>query len=154
MRTEHPPESELRTALAAFETALTTPVVSGELADWVESLQETWQEASSQLHGSIQDAHPRQYEQIADADPSLLPRIEQLKAEDTELAQQREHVNQLLARAAQHVPKLEPDEAKAQKHMENLINEGLALVVRARKQEVSIETWFLEAFNRDRGAVD
>jgi hypothetical protein len=35
-----------------------------------------------------------------------------------------------------------------------LIDEGLTFIARVRKQATAIQTWFVEAFNRDRGAVD
>ncbi len=147
-------ESELKTALAAIEKALTTPIVSGELALWLEELKKSWEEASAQVHFNVKHRHPRQYEQIGEADLELLPRIDLLKAEDEAIEQQREEINQAIARAAQHVPKLEPDEGKAQKHVQSLIDDGLAFIIRVRKQEVALQTWLVEAFNRDRGAVD
>jgi hypothetical protein len=145
---------DLRPALAAFETSLETPVVSGELAAWVEEAQKTWTEASAQIHYQLKHLHPRQYEQMAKADPELLPRIESLKTDDELIEQDREKLNQIVSRTAQHVPKLEPDEEKGQRHIKKLIDDGLAFVGRVRKQEVAIRTWFVEAFNRDRGPVD
>jgi hypothetical protein len=98
--------------------------------------------------------HPRQFEEIAEQDQELLPQIERLKAEDEAIQCEHERIGQLVARDAQHVPKLEPDEGKAQKHVQNLIDEGIAFITRVRKQEVAVETWLVEAFNRDRGAGD
>jgi hypothetical protein len=147
-------ESELRTALAAFETSLSTPIVSGELAAWMSEVQESWEEASAQIQNNVSHLHPRQFEEIAEQDQELLPQIEQLKAEDEAIQLEHERISQMIARDAQHVPKLEPDEGKAQKHVQNLIDEGIAFVTRVRKQEVAVETWLVEAFNRDRGAGD
>ena len=147
-------ESELKEALSAFETSLATPLVSGELADWVESVQKSWAEVSAQIHYHVQELHPRQYDQIAKEDPELLPRVEQLQNEDALIEQEREKLNQIVSRTAEHAPKLEPDEGKAQQHTKKLIDEGMAFNTRIRKHEVAIQTWFMEAFNRDRGAVD
>ncbi|MEX0612767.1 MAG: hypothetical protein WD738_15065 [Pirellulales bacterium] len=147
-------ESDLKTALTGLETSLSTPIVSGELAAWMGEVQKAWQEASAQIHYSVKHLHQRQYDQMAKEDLELLPRIELLKVEDEAIEQQREHISQMVARDAQHVPKLEPDEGKAQKHVQSLIDEGLAFITRVRKQEVAVQTWLLEAFNRDRGAVD
>jgi hypothetical protein len=91
---------------------------------------------------------------MAEEDLELLPQIERLKAEDEAIERERERIGNMVERDAQHVPKLEPDEAKAQKHVQNLIDEGLAFVMRVRKQEVALETWLVEAFNRDRGTAD
>jgi hypothetical protein len=38
--------------------------------------------------------------------------------------------------------------------MQDLIDAGLKLVIRVRTQEQAIRTWFLEAFDRDRGTAD
>jgi hypothetical protein len=91
---------------------------------------------------------------MAEEDQELLPQIERLKAEDEAIEHEREHIGNMVERDAQHVPKLEPDEAKAQKHVQNLIDEGLAFITRTRKQEVAVGTWLVEAFNRDRGTAD
>jgi hypothetical protein len=147
-------ESALKTALASLETSLSTPIVSGELAAWVQEVQASWEEASARIEESCRVLHPRQFEQIAEQDQELLPQIEQLKAEDEAIERQREHIGQMVARDAQYVPKLEPDEGKAQKHVQTLIDQGLAFVVQVRKQEVAIGTWLMEAFNRDRGTAD
>jgi hypothetical protein len=147
-------ESELKDAITAFETSLATPLVSGELAEWSESVRKCWGEASAQIHYHVKQLHPRQYDQIAKEDPELLPRVEQLQVEDQAIEQDREKLNQTVRRTTEHAPKLEPDEGKAEQHTKKLVEEGMSLVARVRKHEVAIQTWFVEAFNRDRGAVD
>src|SRR5947207_16028706 len=148
------PPYELKIALANFETSLVTPIVYGELSAWVEEVEKTWREASAQIHYHIKHLHPRQYDEIAKQDPELLPRIELLKAEDEAIEQQREQFSTTVSRVAQHAPKLEPDEENAQKYTKTLADEGTAFLARIRKQEVAVQTWYVEAFNRDRGAVD
>lgn len=148
------PLNELKTALANFETTLVTPIVSGELAGWTEGVEKAWTEASAQIHYHVEHLHPRQYDEIANQDPELLPRIELLKAEDEAIEQQREQMATTIKRVAEHAPKLEPDEEKAQKHTKTLIDDGTSFLARVRKQEVAVQTWYVEAFNRDGGAVD
>jgi hypothetical protein len=148
------PEAELKIAIDAFETNLVTPIVSGELAAWVDHLRNAWTEAASQIHYHVKHLHPRQFEQIAKQDPELLPRLELLKAEDRAIEEQRDRINQLVTRAAEHVPMLEPDEEKAQKYTKSLIDDGTSFVTRVRKQCVAVQTWYVEAFTRDHGAVD
>lgn len=147
-------ESELKTALAALETCLSTPILSGELVAWVAEVKKAWEVASAEIRENVTNLHPTQFEEMAEEDQELLPQIEQLKAEDEAIEADRERIGQMVERDAQHVPKLEPDEAKAQKHVQNLIDDGLAFVQRVRKQEVAVSTWLVEAFNRDRGAGD
>jgi hypothetical protein len=153
-RTQSAIDDELKAALASFETSLATPVVSGELADWLDTLKKSWAVASANIHRAAERGHAAELEQIGSADPELLPRVEQLQAEDKAIEQARHTFDQAMTRITTHAPKLEPDEEKAQQHVRKLVDEGMALVTRVRKQEVAIQTWFVEAFNRDRGAVD
>ena len=101
--TSNPP-NDLKAALGNFETCLVTPIVSGELADWLDEVRKAWAEASTQVHYHIKHLYPRQYEEIAKQDPELLPRIELLKAEDEAIEQQRQQFSQSVGRVAQHAP--------------------------------------------------
>ena len=148
------PESELRAALTAYETSVTTPVVSGELLDWVENVQKTWAEASNQVRRQLAELHPRQYQQIAQQDAGLLPEVEKLKAEDEAIEKCRSQLDHTVMRVAQHVPGVEPDEGKADSILKMLVDDSVSFVTRVRKQEVAVQTWFVEAFNRERGGGD
>jgi hypothetical protein len=117
-------------------------------------VQHAWHEASRHIEHNLSQLHPQQFDEIAQQDQELFPQIEQLKAEDEAIAADLTRISNMVARDAEHVPKLEPDEGKAQKHVQNLIDAGLAFIIRVRKQEVAVETWLVEAFNRDRGAGD
>lgn len=145
---------DLKTVLAEFETDLLTPIVSGGLAGWIDEAKKSWAEASTQIHYCIKHHHPRQFDEIGKQDAELLPRIELLQAEDDAIEQQREQISTAVTRVAEHVPKLEPDEEKAQKYTKALVDEGTAFLIRVRKQEAAVQTWYVEAFNRDGGAVD
>src|SRR5215475_2493949 len=140
-------DDDLRTALATFETSLLTPTVSGELSSWLEQVQKTWEEASAQIHYHLKHLHPRQYEEISKQDPELLPRVDQLRAEDESIEQQRSHLSQSIGRVGQHAPKLEPDEEKAQKYVKSVVDAGTAFLIQVRKQEIAVQTWYVEAFN-------
>jgi hypothetical protein len=147
-------DEALKASLSALETSLATPVVSGELVEWLTSVRSAWAQASAQIDACLHRAHPAQFDEIGGADPELLPRVEQLQTEDAAIAQNCQAFGQAVARTADHVPKLEPDEEKAAQHVKKLVDQGMALVTQIRKQEVAIQTWFIEAFNRDRGSVD
>lgn len=148
------PERELREALETFETALATPVVAGELASWSDGAQKAWNELSVQIHYHLGHLHPRQFQQIAGEDPEMHACVEKLKAEDAKVEQDREALGRIVTRVAAHAPKFERDEEKIRQHTQHLIDTGLAFVARIRKQEIAIQTWFMEAFNRDRGVAD
>jgi hypothetical protein len=145
---------DLKAALTAFETSLLAPTVSGALPAWLDEVQKSWEEASAQIHFHIKHLHPRQFDEISKQDPELLPRIEQLQAEDEVIEQQRTELSQEISRIGQHAPKLEPDEEKAQKYTKTIVDSGTAFLIRVRKQELAVQTWYVEAFNRDGGAVD
>jgi len=147
-------DDDLRSTLATFETSLLTPTVSGELSGWLEQVQKTWDEASAQIHYHLKHLHPRQYEEISKQDAELLPRIDQLRDEDESIEQHRSQLSQSIGRVGQHVPKLEPDEEKAQKYVKSVVDAGTAFLIQVRKQEIAVQTWYVEAFNRDGGAVD
>jgi hypothetical protein len=150
----NPSPEELKTALTTFETSLLTPTVCGELVSWLEQVQKSWEEASTQIHFHVKHLHPRQYDEISKQDPELFPKIEQLQAEDEAIEQQRAQLSQSIGRVGQQAPKLEPDEEKAQKYTKSIIDQGTAFLTQVRKQEIAVQTWYVEAFNRDRGAVD
>jgi hypothetical protein len=152
--TESNSETELREALTSFETSVATPIVSGELPDWTDKVQKAWQNVSAQVHYHVTHLHPRQFQEISNEDPALFQQVELLKAEDDAIEQEREKLNQSVTRVATHVPKLEPDEGKANNRVQDLIDEAMGFIVRARKQEVAVQTWYVEAFNRERGGGD
>jgi hypothetical protein len=147
-------DDDLKAALTVFETSLLTPTISGELSSWLEQVQKTWEEASAQVHYHLKHLHPRQYEEISKQDPELLPRVDQLRSEDGAIEEQRAQLSRSIGRVGQEAPKLEPDEEKAQKYTKSIVDAGTAFLIQVRKQEVAVQTWYVEAFARDRGAVD
>jgi hypothetical protein len=145
---------DLKSALDSFEVSLATPMVSGELADWLQQVELAWSKLSDLLHNHIEHSHVEQFSQIEEQDLELLPKVEQLRAEDKSILEECDALNRAVARTTSQAPKLEPDEEKARQHTKSLVDAGIALVTRVRKQEVALQTWYVEAFNRDRGAVD
>jgi seryl-tRNA synthetase len=148
------PGNGLRGALEAFETALATPIVSGELETWIDQVRKAWSEVSTHVHDRSTRIHPQEYEQITNKDPELIPQVQKLKAEDQSIERDRQAMNRRIHTIAQRVPNVEPDEEKIKRHVTQLIDDGIAFVGRTRKQEVAAQTWFVEAFNRDRGVAD
>lgn len=147
------PEADLKVAIDQLETNLVTPIMPGEMASWAEQVHSAWTEAATQIQYHVRHLHPQQLEAIAQQDPELLPRVELLKAEDMAIEEQFATLNQAVTQTTEHASKLEPDEEKAQKHIQLLIDDGLSFIARVRKQTVAVQTWYVEAFNRDNGAV-
>src|SRR5262245_40804400 len=77
--------TELNDALTHLETALITPVVSGELESWARTAHEAADKLSATLPSYLKNVLHSQYAEIARSDPELLPRVEQLIAEDQNL---------------------------------------------------------------------
>ncbi len=147
------PATEFTAAIESFETALLTPITSGDLPDWLEKLKSAWKHAADILRGESR-LHQQQLDEIAVQDPELLFRVEQLRAEDIDLNKQCERIDQAVTRLSDLGPRLEPDEERARRPTQQAIDEGLALVTRVRRQKIAMQTWYNEAFNRDRGPVD
>lgn len=148
------PDLRLKSSLEVFETCLVSPMMAGELVDWVAELQNAWTDGACQVREHIKELHPRVYGQIASVDPELLPRTEKLRAEDLAIEVECEEFARLLDRIAQHAPQFEPDEEKIAPHTRLLVDKGIELVTRIRTLEAAVQAWFVEAYTRDRGVVD
>ena len=146
--------ADLNTALAALETALLTPVVSGEMEAWARTAQQAATELDRRLPPYLRSVLHPQYAEIARSDAELLPRVEQLIAEDQNLLLEQsafcDRINTFALRAAQ----VKRDEAQVAAERDGLEEEGIGLIVRIKKQRAAADTWLAEANYRDRGPVD
>ncbi len=148
-------ESPLRDALQAVEKALATPIVEGEMAEWGRAIQQAWDEAAKCIRAAVDVAHRKQMKEIAEADPEMFKRIEQIDAEDREIRRLLDNLASDIPHVIRNLPLAERDPAAlVNEELESLVNDGLAFVSRVRKQEVVVQTWLLEAFNRERGNGD
>ena len=145
---------ELTDALTRLETALLSPVVSGELESWAKTVEEGATALSERLPPYVTNVLHPQYAEIAKSDSELLTRVEQLIAEDQnvllELEAFRNHVNAFAQRASQ----IKKDEAQAADSRLKLEQKGLEFIVRVKRQRAAADTWLAEAAYRDRGPVD
>jgi hypothetical protein len=144
----------LKDALDAFETALITPVVSGELAVWSDEVRAAWARLSPLVDEQLSQAHARQYEEMTQQDPEIFAHVDNLKAADAALRAEHQELGQLVNRLTNLAPLIEPDERKFNDLQARLRNDGVAFVAGVKKQQVAVQTWYIEAFNRDRGNVD
>ena len=147
-------ERELRSSLESLETSLATPIVSGELSAWANQVGSAWADTRPRVRNQLVHAHQKQYEEITSQDPELFARVEKLKAEDAALEEQIESFNRLVDRLADLAPLAEPDERKFHALVEELQKRGVELITRMRRQLVAVQTWYQEAFIRDRGVAD
>jgi outer membrane murein-binding lipoprotein Lpp len=144
----------LNEALTRLETALLTPVVSGELASWVRNAQQAAGELGAQLNSYLGSTQRRQYRQIAASDPELLARVQQLASEDQELLVDYTELATSLENLAQMVSAAKKHESRAEEQRSDLEKKGTAFILRIRKHQVATDTWLSEAVYRDRGVAD
>ena len=76
---------ELTESLEKLETALLSPVVSGELAAWARAVQEATTALARQLPEFVNSVLHPEYAEIARTDQELLTRVQQLKDDDHNL---------------------------------------------------------------------
>ena len=72
----------LEAVLTQFERAVLSPVVPGELSDWTNETFQRTEELQAVLAENSQSVHDEVYETIAAGDAEMLPKVEQLQAED------------------------------------------------------------------------
>jgi hypothetical protein len=147
-------DQELKTALDAFEVALITPVVSGELAVWGDGVRAQWASLAPLVDRQRSRLHPKQFDEMTRTDPEIFSQVDKLKAEDAALEEEQQKLGLLVNRLTNLAPLIEPDERKFNDLQATLRKVGVAFVAHCKQQQVAVQTWYLEAFNRDRGFVD
>lgn len=147
-------EPVVNEAMTKLETALLTPLVSGELDSWVQDVREAGVELGPALREFLETVLHAQYVQIAKTDEELLSRVEQMIEEDKNLLGEYDGFLVEVETLAARVPSVEKDELKVTDRRAHLETRGNALILRIRKQRAVASTWLSEAFYRDRGPVD
>ena len=147
-------EPVVNEAMTNLETALLTPLVSGELDSWVQDILEAALELGAPLREYVESVLHAQYVQIAKTDEELLPRVEQMIEEDKSFLAEYDGFLAELETLAARVPAADKDELKVADHRAHVETRGNAMILRIRKQRAVASTWLSEAFYRDRGPVD
>lgn len=143
----------LKPAIEKLETCLVTPQVPGELETWTANLRAAFAEVVEQMKAG-RAKRDASLKEIARQDPELLTRVEQLKSERDEVWRHAQEMSEILARASKRAETAEPDEHQASKVVSDTVTRGLDFVIRLRSFEAALSTWFVEAFQRDRGVGD
>ena len=141
-------------ALEDFETSLETPLMSGDLTGWVNTVQVACEHLGELLRGDVQREHAALYATISREDPELASRVEKLRATDEQSLVDFGNVQLGLKQLLDRAQSVEQDEAKAKRLCAEVVKQALAFVISARTQETAIATWFGESFNRDSGFGD
>jgi uncharacterized membrane protein YccC len=153
MSTQQHPTTGEESPLKALEAALESPLVPGELDTWLETVEQAFQQAEGELRERLSNEHRRQLKQVQKQDAELSTRVEELGETDQELLDRLEHLGRHL-RALRERGDGDGETQRVDRSAERLSEEGLKFVIDVRKQEAAINTWFLEAFQRDRGVAD
>jgi len=149
-----PHETALPTALEAFETCLETPIVPGELQTWVANAQKSCAGVVATLKQHVPIWHKPVIEQIGRQDPELATRVKQLRDEDAALLRRAQQVNAEADSLAADASELASHDPRMIEEVRKFIDSGLKWIIRIRRQEAALTTWYQESFNRDRGVVD
>jgi hypothetical protein len=144
----------LRAELREFETCLETPFVPGEMERWMDSTRSAWERLSPAFLDRFEVEQPELFDQIAADDPELLERVDELRQHNGQVLALHRDLSGFIERLSQHVPRFEPDEKRLDEQLNQLVEEGLRFIIEARKQEVGLRTWMLEAYQRETGPVD
>jgi hypothetical protein len=146
--------NELTVSLENLETAILSPVVSGELAAWARTVQEATMEVARQLPSFIRSVLHPQYAEIAKTDQELLTRVQQLKDEDHKLLEELQAFEGHVKAFAERAAKIMKDELQLEGDRAKLEQQGTALSLNIKRQRAAADTWLAEAAYRDRGPVD
>ena len=147
-------DSALVDALTRLETALLSPPVAGELSIWTQACRDGLDAVARQLPAYFQDYLKPQYMEIARSDPEQLPRVQRMIADDQGLVEDLEKFSRRLAEFSAGAAQVKKHESKVADERADLEQEGIALIIRIRKQRAAADTWLTEALYRDRGPVD
>lgn len=148
--------AELERALAVLEDRLETPFVPGELDEWCKETQEAFETLRELYRVEVRPAHERQLAEIREQDPGLDTRVARMAEEDEALVVELQRLGSLLSVLSGKVdPKVEEtDDSGTEEELPHLIRQMLEVVIRIRMLEKSLQTWFIEAFERDQGVAD
>lgn len=175
-------QEQIEEGLANFEQRASMPLVPGELESWLDEVRTAWQALWPQLQIQTQYIHAKEFTQIAEEDPELSSRVREMREEDTAIMALSDEVADQLKwienRLQEGTTKSEPGDNEIQpgskeakptandfreegametdlkQDVDQLVTASLALVSRIRKQEVTVRTWLVEAYTRDKGVMD
>ncbi len=141
--------------LTDFETSLATPVVSGELTEWVTIALQSCEQLIAILRDDLQRVHSELFAGILRQDLDLSSQVEKLRETDKQLALvECNDVASSLEQLLKLATSAKQDEAKLDAFTAEAIKQSMEFVIAARTQETAIATWYSEAFHRDLGSGD
>lgn len=142
-------------SLTDLETCLATPVVAGELNEWVNNTLRACEKVRSYLLGDVGKIHEDLFKSIIREDVDLSAQVEKLRSVDAQICHADcDEVVTGLKELQNQSRSARQDEAKVAGAVEKVSERAKNFVVAARGQETAISAWLSEAFNRDLGSGD
>jgi hypothetical protein len=147
-------EQRFHRALETVEACAGTPFVPGEMVGWLAALEEAFGQLRPLLQQQVGQVHGAELAEMSREDPEMLRHVETLQDEDRAITEQARGLQERLRVLRPLVRRVGADEKRAEVAMSEVAQSARDLVSRIRKQEVSVRTWLVEAFTRDRGVAD
>jgi len=144
----------LEETLTKLETALLSPVVSGELKGWLSNVREGAATFAMDWTRYLHTVLHAECKEIVQTDPELSASVEKMIRTDQTLLDQLTKFHEDLHALEQRAEELEWQESKLAADRQRLEETGIALIVQIKKQRATAETWLAESLYRDRGVKD
>lgn len=144
----------LAESLQHLEEHLELPYVSGDLHDWSEKLRQLLADAVERFRSEVETEHRRAYESIIKNHSNLRQEVDKLRSDEPQIVADLASVTQAAERFASSIDETVLASQQIQPKREQLINDGLAVVLRIRRHRAAIDTWLGEALQRDNGVGD
>ncbi len=140
--------------LERLEQQLEVPHISGELNNWASDVVSLLKELEHELQQAVASEHARSFQMIVKSNRNLRSQVDKLAEEDQAIL----NAFPTLLRQAEQLVNCIREDALAEQQFhevrEKVVQEGLAFVLRARRQQVGVDTWLAEALQRDNGVGD
>jgi hypothetical protein len=153
MNVKIPAEVRISETLSTLEQALLSPLVSGEIHQWLRTVQDAAATLSVDLTALLRTVLHVKYAEIARNAPELSNQLTKLTEADGNLLGSVASFLEQLYRLGEVIEKADPQkmETMLEKHRQQTVEMGLALIMSIRKQQAAAETWYEEAQFRDIG---
>ena len=150
----HAHDNQFLAALDRLEASLETPVVPGDLPNWLDRARTAFRDAGTALEKEVAGPHEEIFAEILAQDMALAARVDRMKEKDQELVSSFGDLMTTVEQLCDRAEHVEPHESKIDEQTTQLVDHGLSFVLESRKQYKAITTWYRECFNRDRGVAD
>jgi hypothetical protein len=147
-------EKDVFERLEQLERTVYVPIVSGEVTQWLDAVAKSVKRVEETVCGYFRAVHPALFEQITEYDPEQNSRVQALEGEDDEICACLHALVDFAEKLQGAGEFVEPDERLIANATKELSDRAVGLVLRIRKHETEISTWYVEAMMRDRGPVD